>query len=415
MPLVLPANDEAAYRAGRNAVHALNFFVAAMQTGFGPFVSVWLVSQGWSLTDVGIALSIGTVAGLVVQLPGGGLVDRVHHKRPIAAAAIAVVAVSALMIAVTPSIPAVWLAQVLHALGSAVISPAIAALTLALCGPDSFSERLGGNARYAAMGGALAAGAFGLASIHLGEQSIFLITAALVLPATASLFSIHQGPAPPTQADHMALAHPKDRDTAPWTIFNDRTMHIFAVCLVLFHFSNAALLPLALGELSQRGEASGFIVPAAIIVPQLITMIASPWAGTMARTVGRRKVLLVGFIALPARAVLFALSPGPEAVDVIEVLDGVSATVLGLMVPLIATDLTQKTGHLNLAIGSFGLAVGLGATFSTTVAGWVADRMGAEMAFLGLALEGGIATLLVAVAMPETRPAAETGSAAAMP
>ena len=212
----------------------------------------------------------------------------------------------------------------------------------------------------------------------------------------------------------MALAHPKDRDTAPWTIFNDRTMHIFATCLILFHLSNATLLPLALGELSQRGEASGFIVPAAIIVPQLITMVASPWAGTMARTVGRRKVLLVGFIALPARAVLFAFSPGPEAVVVIEILDGVSATVLGLMLPLIAADLTQKTGHLNLAIGSFGLAVGLGATFSTTVAGWAADRMGAELAFLGLALVGGIATLLLAVAMPETRPATETRSAAAI-
>ncbi|HEX3991241.1 MAG TPA: MFS transporter, partial [Acetobacteraceae bacterium] len=324
--LVLPANASATLHVGRTAVHALNFFVAAMQTGFGPFMSVWLVSQGWSLTDVGVALSIGTVAGLVGQLPGGGLVDRMQRKRPIAAIAIAVVAVSALMIALTPSIPAVWLAQVLHAIGSVIITPAIAALTLALCGPDSFSERLGGNARYAALGAALAAGAFGLASTHLGEQSIFIITAALALPAIASLFAIRQGASPPTPAEHMALAHPKDRDTAPWTIFRDPTMHIFAVCLILFHLSNATLLPLALGALSQRGEASGYVVPAAIIVPQLITMIASPWAGAMARIVGRRKVLLVGFIALPARAVLFAFNPGPEAVDAIEVLDGVSAT-----------------------------------------------------------------------------------------
>jgi MFS family permease len=174
------------------------------------------------------------------------------------------------------------------------------------------------------------------------------------------------------------------------------------------------LLSLALAGLSQRGEASGFVVPAAIIVPQLVTMIASPWVGGKARTLGRRKVLLVGFIALPARALLFALNPGPEAVDVIEILDGVSATVLGLMLPLIAADLTQKTGHLNLAIGSFGLAVGLGATFSTTIAGWAADRLGADMAFLGLALVGGIATLLLAVAMPETRPATEAGNAAAV-
>ena len=413
IPLVLPANDEATFRAGRNAVHALNFFVASIQTGFGPFVSVWLVSQGWSLTQVGLALSIGTVAALCGQLPGGALVDTFHHKRGVTAIAIAVVAVSALMIAAAPSVPVIWVAQVLHAFGSVVITPAIAALTLALCGPDSFSERLGGNARYASLGSALAAGAFGLASTHLGQQSIFLITASLALPAIASLFAIRPGPCPPTAADHMAIAAPKDRDTAPWTIFRDPTMHIFALCVILFHLSNAALLPLALGVLSQSGEASGFVVPAAIIVPQLIAAAASPWAGRMARTLGRRKVLMIGFIALPARALLFACDPNPGAVGVIQVLDGISATVLGLMPPLIAADLTRKTGHLNLAIGSFGLAAGLGATFSTTVAGWVADRMGAGVAFLSLALVGGLATFLLVLAMPETRPLNEARGAEA--
>jgi MFS family permease len=312
---------------------------------------------------------------------------------------------------------------VLHAFGSAVVTPAIAALTLALCGHDSFSERLGGNARYGSVGGALAAGAFGLASTHLGQQSIFLITAALAVPAIGSLFAIRPVPGAPVSADqpgenqapaeyrapgdHMALVPPNERDTAPWIIFRDPTMHVFAVCIILFQLSNAALLSLALGGLSQRGEASGFVVPAAIILPQLVVALASPWAGALARTLGRRKLLLAGFVALPARALLFAFNPGAEAVDAIQVLDGVSATVLGLMLPLIAADLTAKTGHLNLAIGSFGLAAGLGATFSTTVAGWVADRMGSEMAFLGLALVGGIAVLLLAVAMPETRPVNE--------
>jgi MFS family permease len=401
-PPAVPGND-AAIRAGGNAVHALNFFVAAMQTGFGPFISVWLVSQGWSLTDVGIALSVGTVAALCAQLPGGALVDRVHHKRDITAIALGTVAASALMIAIAPSVASVWFAQVLHAVGSAVITPAIAALTLSLCGPDSFSERLGGNARYASLGGALAAGAFGLASTRLGQQSIFLITAALALPAAASLLAIRPGHAPPTPADHMALAHPKDRDTAPWTLFRDPVMHVFALCVVLFQLGNAALLSLALGVLSQRGEAAGFVVPAAIIVPQLVVAAASPWAGAAAQYFGRRKVLLVGFVALPVRALLFAVGPGPEVLVAIQVLDGVSATVLGLMPPLIAADVTRANGHLNLAIGSFGLAGGLGATFSTSVAGWVADRMGSGTAFLGLALVGIAATALVALAMPETR------------
>src|SRR6202012_3487325 len=121
-------------------------------------------------------------------------------------------------------------------------------------------------------------------------------------------------------------------------------MHVFALCVILFHLSNAALLPLALGGLSRRGEAAGLIVSATIVIPQLIVAAASPWAGMLARTRGRRTVLLVGFAALPVRGLLFACGPGPEMVDVIEVLDGVSATVLGLMPPLIAADLTIRTG-----------------------------------------------------------------------
>jgi predicted MFS family arabinose efflux permease len=72
--------------------------------------------------------------------------------------------------------------------------------------------------------------------------------------------------------------------------------------------------------------------------------------------------------------------------------------------PLIAADLTQRNGYLNLAMGSFLLAAGLGATASTTAAGWLADEFGASVAFLGLALIGAVALLLVWRLMPETRP-----------
>ena len=394
-------------------MHSLNFFVAAMQTGFGPFMSVWLVSKGWSLTQVGLALSIGTMAALCLQLPGGMLVDFVWRKRAITAAALAVVALSAVMIAVSPSVSAIWIAQILHSFGSVVIAPAIAALTLSLCGNEGFGERLGGNARYASLGSALAAGAFGLAATRLGQQSIFLIAAALALPAAASLLTLQQAPRRQTMDHGGAFGGPGNRGAPVWATLRDPTMLIFALCVMLFQIGNATLLPLALGRLSQRHEAWGFVVPAAIIVPQIIIAVCSPRVGAAARFLGRRKLLLVGFLALPARALLFLANPGPDGVVMIQVLDGVSATVLGLMPPLIAADLTRKTGHFNMAIGTFGLATGLGATFSTAAAGWVADRAGVDAAFLGLALVGGLATILVLLAMPETGPAAGSRKAGA--
>ena len=372
-----------------------------MQTGFGPFISVWLVGQGWTLTEAGFALSAGTIVSLCLQLPGGAVVDAIHRKRDVAAAGIAVLAVSAVIVAYLPMRYPIWAAMGLHAAASVIIGPAIAAMTLSLCGHDSFSERLGGNARYASLGGALAAGAFGLAASRLSEQSIFLIAAALAVPAILSLLAIRPGECVP---DHMAMVPKSERDAAPWTIFLSPEMHVFAFCVVLFHLSNAALLPLALGRLSQRGESLGWIVSACIIVPQLIVALSSPWAGVAAKVYGRKRLLLIGFMALPPRALLFAADPDQIMLPVIQILDGVSATVLGLMLPLIAADLTAKTGYLNLAIGSFGLAAGLGATFSTTVAGWAADKWGADLAFLGLAGMGGLAVLLLAVAMAETRP-----------
>jgi predicted MFS family arabinose efflux permease len=174
--------------------------------------------------------------------------------------------------------------------------------------------------------------------------------------------------------------------------------------VVLFHFSNAAMLPLALNELSRRVGQAGLVVSAAIIVPQVVVVLCSPWIGRLAQSLGRRPILLLGFAALPLRGLLFTSVPDAAPLVAIEVLDGISAMVFGLMMPLIAADLTRDTGYLNLAIGSLGLAAGLGATASTTAAGWIADMFGASAAFLGLALVGLAALALVWKLMPETRP-----------
>jgi predicted MFS family arabinose efflux permease len=113
---------------------------------------------------------------------------------------------------------------------------------------------------------------------------------------------------------------------------------------------------------------------------------------------------MAGFAAVPLRALLFAVLPGALPLVVFQALDGVSAAVFGLMLPLIAADLTKRTGYLNLAIGALGLASGLGATFSTAIAGWIGDRFGDPMTFLFLAAVGALAVVLLGVAMPETRP-----------
>jgi MFS family permease len=309
------------------------------------------------------------------------------------------------MVVAAPTQSSVLTSRVLQAFAGCLLTPAIAALTLKLCGHDAFSERLGSNGRYASIGNGFAAAALGGIAYYVSEGAVFTFTAALIIPALLTLMVFRNSDM--VVDDHPATLHPRRRRESEHRahhIFRDQTLHIFAVCIVLFHFSNAAMLPLALNELSKRVGASGLVVSAALIVPQVVVAACSPWAGRLAQRIGRKPVLLFGFAALPLRGLLFVASPDAIPLVVIQALDGVSATVFGLTMPLIAADLTRRTGYLNLAIAALGLAAGLGATASTTVAGWVADTLGAPAAFFGLALVGLAALATVWRMMPETRP-----------
>jgi MFS family permease len=388
-------------------LNGLNFFIAAVQTGFGPFFSVYLTEQGWSQGDIGFALSVGTGAVLISQLPAGMLVDQIHHKRLANGIGLLLVGASALVLVMTPTPGPVWSSQIVHAVGSCILGPAIAALTLALVGHAAFGEQLGSNARYASIGNAAAAAGLGALASYASERAVFIATAAMVIPALACL-PFFRGTDRVSEDDHPALLHPKERRRRkhhPWHVFYHRGLHIFAVCALLFSFANAAMLPLALNELAKRTDNTGFTVSAAIIVPQIVVALFSPFVGRYAERIGRKPILLVGFAALPLRGLLFATLPDSGPLIAIEVLDGVSAAVFGLMIPLIAADLTRSTGYLNLAISSLNLAIGLGAMFSTTLAGWAADTLGAPAAFLGLAMVGFAALAVLWLMMKETRPA----------
>jgi len=379
---------------------ALNALVASSQTGFGAFIAVYLTAQAWTQADIGKALSIGTIAAMLSQLPAGALVDAMRSKRLAIAVGGIAVALSALLFAASSAGIAVLWAEVLHGFASCMIGPAIAAVSLELVGRNGLGVRLGRNARFASIGSAVAAVILGAIGTYVSGAGVFWATAALMALGLLALRALPP-PRPASPTVHVA-AETRGLPGAIWALL-DRRLLVFAACVGLFHLSNAAMLPLVANEVTRNtGASANLVIAACVVAPQAIVAGLSPLVGRTAESWGRRPVLLLGFAALPLRGALLAFGTNPAFVVLVQALDGVSAAVFGVLLPLVAADLTRGTRRFNLCMGLLGLAVGAGATLSTTVAGVVADRFGNGPALLVLAAVGMVAVLGL-FALPETR------------
>ena len=390
-------------RPSDRALDWLNFFVANVQTGFGPFIAVYLTAQAWTDVEIGIALSVGTATMMLAQVPAGMLVDATPRKRLAAFWSLIGVALSAVLLAAWPERLPILASEVLHGVASCVLAPAIAAISLALVGRERLGERLGRNARYASLGNGVAAAAMGSAGAWLSGASVFWITAALMIPSMIALAAIRPAELHPPQLHSAGLAQPAGRKEI-LDLLTDRGVLVFAACCLLFTLANAAMLPLVGAEITRvAGDEANLVIAACIVIPQLVVAIISPWVGRGAERWGRRAILLIGFAALPVRGLLLGMISDPLALAAVQMLDGISAAVLGVLLPLLAADLTRQSNRFNLCMGIFGLAVGVGGTISTTLGGAIASWFGAGTAFVALAGCGLLAFLLVLFAMPETR------------
>jgi MFS family permease len=384
-------------RRSAHGLDWLNFFTANLQTAFGPFVSVYLTQQRWTQTDIGFALSVGYAATMISQVPAGALVDSMARKNRAAGAAIVAVITGALLLALFPQMLPVLLAEISHAFASCMLTPAIAAISLAIAGSASGAagERLGRNARFASIGNGTAAGMMAVVGTALGPRAVFLLGAALAVPGLLALRLIRPSQAGPS----VAVNQPREKLR---NLLADRRLLWFAACCAAFHLSNAAMLPLAAATATEKlGNQATLVIGACIVGPQIIVALLSPSVGRAAERFGRRPVLVAGMLALPLRGLALALDPNAALLVPIQLLDGISGAAFGVLVPLIAADITVGTGRFNLCMGVLGLAMGAAAASSTRVGGALADRS-AHLAFLVLAGAGGLGVALAAL-MPETR------------
>ena len=381
------------------------FFVADIQTGWGPFVATYLTSVAWTQFDIGLILTIGTITGLALQIPAGMLVDRVPAKRLLAALAVASISASALLLALWPIFSVVVAAKVLHAIASSLLGPTLVAMSLGLVGHALFSIRLGRNVRFLSLGNAIAAGVAGGIAYYYSNQAIFFLTAALGIPTLIALAQISSSEIDP----ELARGGIPKSGVGGWFnavsgLVRNRALLSFAGTIMVFQLANAAMLPILAGILAKRDpETAALVLSICILVPQFVVVAIAPWIGVKAQSWGRRPLLLLTFVALSARGAIFAVTSDPYLLVAAQLLDGVSAASLGVLVPLIIADVTRGSGHFNFAQGLIGAAVGIGASFSTTLAGFIADTSGAAIAFLLLACVGVMGLVFVFTIVPETR------------
>ncbi len=173
---------------------ALNFFLADVRDGLGPYLAIYLLTvQNWDEASIGIVMSIGGVAALLAQTPAGALVDATTAKRALLVAAAALVTVGSVALPWIGSFSAVAALTALTGAAQSIFAPSIAAVTLGIVGPKAFARRIGRNEAFNHAGNALAATIAAATAYVFGPVVVFWLMAAMAVASIVATLSIPAG------------------------------------------------------------------------------------------------------------------------------------------------------------------------------------------------------------------------------
>jgi MFS family permease len=396
-------------RAGR-ALDAANFFLADVRDGLGPYLAVYLLTeQHWDEARIGLVMSISTIAGIVAQTPAGALVDATRAKRMVMVVAAVMVTLASLSLPLFPTFGPVVISQGIAQAAAVVFPPAIAAVSLGIFGHAAFTRRIGRNETFNHAGNAVAAGLAGLSAYWFGPAVVFYLLGTMAIASLVSILAI-----PERAIDHDLARGLDDADAQSEqpsglaVLLTCRPLLVFAICVLLFHLSNAAMLPLVGQKLALQDKNMGTsLMSACIVAAQLVMVPFAMLVGAKADRWGHKHFFLAALLILPVRGALYTLSDNPFWLVGVQLLDGVGAGIFGAIFPVIVADLMRNTGRFNVAQGAVITAQSIGAALSTTLAGFVVVGAGYSAAFVTLGAIAAIGAVICVVALPETRQVAD--------
>jgi MFS family permease len=381
-------HDRKRLRRANRALDAVNFFLADVRQGLGPYLAIYLLTeQKWDEARIGLVMSVATIAGIAAQTPAGALVDATRAKRVIMVGAALIVTLASLLLPLFRTFWSVAISQSIANAAEVIFPPALAAVSLGVVGHSGFTARIGRNETFNHAGNAAAAGIAGALAYALGPQAVFYLLAFMAIASLVGVLAI-----PEDAIDHDLARGLDERDTYEargqprglGILFTCRPLLIFAACVTLFHLSNAAMLPLVGQKLALQDKNLGTsLMSACIVAAQVVMVPMAMLVGARADRWGHKRFFLAALLILPIRGALYTFSDNKAWLVGVQLLDGVGAGIFGAIFPVIVADLMRNTGRFNVAQG--------------------AVKAGYSAAFLVLGAVAAIGFAVCWFALPETR------------
>lgn len=361
----------------------LNFFMADMQAGIGPFLGVFLLAHGWESGWIGTVMTIGGVAGMIMTAPAGAWVDATTRKRAfVIIPGVCTVCASAIIL-LSQSFWVVAASQVATAIAGAAIGPAVTGMTLGMVRQAGFNRQNGRNQAFNHAGNLVGAALSGYLGWRFGFTAIFILAAVFGVLSIASVLMI-----PASSIDHAAARGLREGDEGGQVsgfrvLLECKPLLIVAAALAAFHLGNGAMLPLyGLAAASNNlGDPAAFVAMT-IVIAQAVMIVASIFAMRMAETRGYWLVLLISFIALPIRGLVASYFVSKWGVFPVQILDGVGAGLQSVAVPGLVARILNGTGRVNVGQGAVMTMQNIGAALSPAIGGWLAQSLGYSSMFL---------------------------------
>jgi MFS family permease len=324
-------------------------------------------------------------------------------------AAALIVTLGSIVLPLYPGFLFVATTQALTGIAAAVFAPALAAITLGIVGPKAFARRIGRNEAFNHAGNAVAATLAGGLAYFFGPIVVFWLMAAMAVASIVATLAV-PGDAIDNQVARGLDGGPArdgghhDQPSGFQVLITCRPLLVFAAATVLFHFSNAAMLPLVGQKLALvNNELGTTLMSVCIVAAQLVMVPVAIVVGRTADVWGRKPIFAAALAVLVLRGALYPLSDNPYWLVGVQTLDGVGAGIYGALFPLVVADLTRGSGHFNVSQGAIATAAGLGGALSTAAAGLIVVKAGYGAAFLSLAGVAALGLVLFLALMPETR------------